>query len=79
MSVDVPQRAVRRRRAYDGVTFDIAPYRKKPKLCETMVPGKRTTPTNLKHITYCDNIWKISLALNIANLPAQIIGYQIIG
>lgn len=90
MSVGTPQKSKRRRRAYEGVSFEIVPYRKKPKLSETMNFVKNTTPTNLDYIKYCDNVWKISLALNIApvpmwvgfnskfvvdNLPPQIIGY----
>ncbi len=64
-----PKRQLRRRRAYEEIPFDIDPYRKKPKLHETMIPGKATLPPNLNYARNCDLLWKISLALNIYIIP----------
>lgn len=67
-SMSIPRKRLRRRRCYEEIPFDIAPYRKIPKLVDTMKLKEAVTPENLSYIKRCDIIWKICLALQL-NIP----------
>lgn len=64
-----PKKRLRRRRCYEEITFDIAPYRKIPKLVETVKFEEPIAPENLPYIKRCDIVWKICLALQLTNVP----------
>lgn len=58
--------------------FDIAPYRKKPKLNNKLIKSVKAAakiPSNFNDIKLKDALWKICLALDIPNTPMWI-GFQ---
>lgn len=63
----------RRRRKFDEITPELAPYPKKPKMVEVLLPNdnqlRHALPEDLNFVKCIDNIWMISQALKIPDTP----------